>query len=176
MPNIIGALSLNQSGQDQLAARPSIIPALFAIFTSEKHLKVLIDKENAAAIGGSIDELIRHHPNLRTIVFESLISTLKKIQDLGSTFVPPEDIQQFYRLSLNAPQEQEDVDMKDEATVQNATEGPAAEEAGENESIASEDPQAKTHDNPIINFIDVIGRVCSFLNAREQRLTYIQVS
>lgn len=43
--NVIGALCLNQAGQEQLAARPSIIPSLFSIFTSESHLKVLQEKE-----------------------------------------------------------------------------------------------------------------------------------
>ena len=38
-------------GQAQLANHPSIIPAIISIFTSDRHLKVLIDKKNAMIIG-----------------------------------------------------------------------------------------------------------------------------
>lgn len=142
---------------------PSIIPALFSIFTSEKHLKVLIDKENAASIGSSIDELIRHHPSLRKIVFDSLISTLKKIESLGTTYVPPSDIQQYYSLSLVTEQpsaQNEDVDMEDAQPLA-PSEGPAA--SPEDAPTASDDAQAKTHDNVIINYIDAVGRVLLFI-------------
>ncbi|EJD07045.1 uncharacterized protein FOMMEDRAFT_26162 [Fomitiporia mediterranea MF3/22] len=56
--NALGALCLNQAGQDHLASHPSIIPALFSIFTLEAHLKVLLEKENAVSIESSIDELL----------------------------------------------------------------------------------------------------------------------
>ena len=57
--NALGALCLNQAGQDQLNARPNTIPSLFTIFTSEEHQRVLQEKENAVLIGTSIEELIR---------------------------------------------------------------------------------------------------------------------
>ena len=41
VPNALGALCLNQAGQDQLTARPDTIPRLFSIFTSEDHQRVL---------------------------------------------------------------------------------------------------------------------------------------
>ncbi len=72
MPNALGALCLNQAGQDQLASRPSIIPGLISILTSERHVKVLHEKENAAVVGSAIDELIRHHPSLKDNVFRAL--------------------------------------------------------------------------------------------------------
>ena len=56
------------------------------IFSSEKHLNILQDKENVASIGGSNDELIRHHPSLKSVVFKSLLSTLGKLEDLGNLF------------------------------------------------------------------------------------------
>ncbi|KAL5496010.1 TOM1_2 [Sanghuangporus vaninii] len=49
IPDALGALCLNQMGQDQLTSRPSITPALFSVFTSEAHLKVLLEKENAVS-------------------------------------------------------------------------------------------------------------------------------
>ena len=57
VPNALGALCLNQAGQDQLTARPDTIPSLFSIFTSEDHQRVLQEKENAVLIGTSVEEL-----------------------------------------------------------------------------------------------------------------------
>lgn len=98
IPNAIGALCLNQAGQDQLTARPTIIPGLFSIFTSERHQRVLQDKENAVLIGTTVDELIRHHPMLKTSVFEAIKSTLSKIEDLGNAYVVQENVKQWYKL------------------------------------------------------------------------------
>lgn len=98
IPNAIGALCLNQAGQDQLTARPTIIPGLFSIFTSERHQRVLQDKENAVLIGTTVDELIRHHPMLKTSVFEAIKSTLSKIEDLGNAYVIQENVKQWYKL------------------------------------------------------------------------------
>ncbi|KAH8119411.1 hypothetical protein DFH11DRAFT_1782299 [Phellopilus nigrolimitatus] len=141
IPNALGALCLNQTGQEQLATHPSIIPALFSIFTSEKHLKVLLDKENSASIGSSIDELI---------------------EELGNAYVPPGDIQQYYSLNISVtPAPSEDVAMEDvqptpsspEPSPTNIVSAPV-----EDSGSTVEEPQAKTHDNIVINYIDVIGR------------------
>lgn len=164
IPNVLGALCLNQAGQDQLAAHPSIIPALFSILTSETHLKVLLEKENAANIGSSIDELVRHHPTLKNIVFNSVISTLKKIEMLGKEFVPASDIQQYYLLGLNtqtsSPPKADDVPMEEVHATSSSAEAqqPPVPEADADELSATEESQAKTHDNLVINYIDVVGR------------------
>ncbi|EJD02952.1 uncharacterized protein FOMMEDRAFT_107991 [Fomitiporia mediterranea MF3/22] len=161
IPNALGALCLNQAGQDHLALHPSIIPALFSIFTSEAHLKVLLEKENAVSIGSSIDELVRHHPSLRQIVFDSLISTLKKIEVMGTNYVPPCDIQQFYSLSLSTeqlPSASEDVVMEDAQVVPPPSDGAASAAPNENGPDQGDESQTKSHDNVIINYIDVIGR------------------
>ncbi|KZS98333.1 hypothetical protein SISNIDRAFT_546300 [Sistotremastrum niveocremeum HHB9708] len=96
--NAIGALCLNQAGQDQLTARPSIIPSVISVFTSEKHLKVLQDKENASLIGSAIDELIRHHPSLKTQVFDAIGAMLDRIESLGNTWSEKEGKEHLYRL------------------------------------------------------------------------------
>lgn len=159
IPNALGALCLNQTGQDQLTSRPSIIPALFSVFTSEPHLKVLLEKENAVSIGNSFDELIRHHPWLKGIVFDSLVSTLKKIEELGTDYAPPSEIRQFYSLTLSTePAETigEDVEMED---VQRGSETTAGASTNGETAPQAEDSQSKSHDNLIINYIDAFGRV-----------------
>jgi E3 ubiquitin-protein ligase HUWE1 len=98
VPNAIGALCLNQPGLEQLQQRSSAIPSFFAIFTSEAHVKILRDKDNAAVIGSAIDELIRHQPTLAGTVFTAISSTLDSIRDLGLQFEPKQEIAFLYRL------------------------------------------------------------------------------
>lgn len=168
IPNALGALCLNQTGQDQLAARPSIIPGLLSIFTSERHLRVLQDKENAVLIGTSIDELIRHHPFLKIAVFEGVRSVLGQIEDLGKVFTIPEDIRHFYQLipDPETPSPEQDVamdvDQSAAAIPFTASEDPNSQnEESEKESTSQKNPES--HDNQIVAFIDVIGRVLSSL-------------
>jgi E3 ubiquitin-protein ligase HUWE1 len=171
IPNALGALCLNQTGQDQLAARPSIIPGLLSIFTSERHLRVLQDKENAVLIGTSIDELIRHHPFLKVAVFEAVRSILGQIEDLGKSFIVPQDIRHLYQLipdpELPPPEEDQagaamDVDQSSTSVLVAPTEDPSAQ-SEEPEKEGASQKNAESHDNQIVAFIDVIGRVTSSL-------------
>ena len=174
IPNAIGALCLNQAGQDQLAARPTIIPGLFSIFTSERHQRVLQDKENAVLIGSAVDELIRHHPSLKSAVFEAIKSTLSKIEDLGNTFTPSESTESWYRLvrttsTVPAPAD-EDVLMRssDNAPIDEA----ASESMGRpnaltmslTDDMLDESATGRSHENIIVSYLDVICRVIKSLN------------
>lgn len=156
IPNAIGALCLNQAGQDQLAARPSIIPGIFSIFTSEPHLKVLRDKENAVLIGTSIDELIRHHPSLKAPVFEAVKSTLSKIEDAGNAFIIPEDKKEWYELLTVQPAE-ESTEVAMEGVESETPRGPASLLEEDN---FRQDATQTDHDNNVVMYIDVI---CRFL-------------
>lgn len=144
---------MNEVGQAQLTARPSIIPSIFSIFTSDRHLKVLLEKENAVLMGTTIDELIRHHPQLKAAVFESIRVTLSKIEDLGNAFEAPEDIKQWYKL-VPTPTPEEDITMEDMQATGEAPQSRSADAA-----TSSEEPATKAHDNHIVSFIDVLGRV-----------------
>ncbi|KAF9012343.1 hypothetical protein BDQ17DRAFT_1232733 [Cyathus striatus] len=158
IPNAIGALCLNEIGQAQLARYPSIIPAVFSIFTSEKHLKVLIDKENAVLIGTAVDELIRHHPSLKTPVFESLRSTLSKIEELGQAYKVPHEIRQWYYLMSveKASLSDEDIAMRDHDQAGLVSEAGCDPQPFD---ISEDDENnLKPHDNNIVSFIDIFGR------------------
>ena len=137
-------------GQNQLATYPSVIPALFATFTSESHLNILQleDRENAVSIGGSVDELIRHHPLLKNV--KPLLSTLGKLE--GNLF----DAKQYCILAYMSlsNSSNNDVAMED---IQ-----PSAEVSADSSSAKAgpgDDVQSKAHDYPIVNFINVFGRV-----------------
>lgn len=162
--NAVGALCLNEIGQEQLARRPSIIPAIFSIFTSDRHLKVLLDKENAVLIGTAIDELIRHHPTLKGPVFDSIISTLSKVEDLGNAYEPPKAIKQWYSLlpvvdgnSEEEPSEDVEMDEVEPRVLGGTPEVQLATDLAEDGSGHS----SSKHDNNIVSFMDIIGRVSS---------------
>ena len=161
IPNAIGALCLNESGQAQLKKRPSIIPAIFSIFTSERHLKVLIDKENAVIIGTAVDELIRHHPSLKIPVFDSLQATLSRIEDLGASYAPPADIERWYHLMPTSVVSHSDGDvvMQDETSdnVVSLQSLPATSTSEVPEEEAEE--ESKGHDNIVVSYVDIVGRV-----------------
>lgn len=157
-----------------LSKRPSIIPGIFSIFTSEKHLKVLIDKENAVIIGTAVDELIRHHPSLKTSVFEALKSALGRIEDLGMSYTPAANIKHWYQLVLaNVTNSgDDDVTMQDDAVQESLPEDNAGQKTAEiNDDEAEEDESSKNHDNIVVSYIDIIGRVRDF-TSNENDFTY----
>jgi E3 ubiquitin-protein ligase HUWE1 len=175
IPNAIGALCLNQAGQDQLTARPTIIPGLFSIFTSERHQRVLQDKENAVLIGSAVDELIRHHPSLKPAVFEAIKSTLSKIEDLGNTFTPSETTESWYGLvrtgaSTSQTPVDEDVLMRSSDTAPSDEAG--SESTGRanvlaislTDDILDETATGRSHENIVVSYLDVICRVIKFFN------------
>ena len=162
IPNALGALCLNQTGQDQLTSRPSIIPALFSVFTSEPHLKVLLEKENAVSIGNSFDELIRHHPSLKTLVFNAVVSVIGKIETLGNAYVPPKDIEHWYKIRVvqQRLEEADDVIMED---VPATPDHPPTESNAiqvDEPTASNEEPLPKSHENVVVDFIYILGRVC----------------
>ncbi|KAJ7084416.1 hypothetical protein B0H15DRAFT_888578 [Mycena belliarum] len=158
IPNAIGALCLNEVGTAQLASHPSIIPAIFSIFTSDRHLKVLLDKENAVLIGTTIDELIRHHPSLKGPVFEALKATLSKIEILGTAYIVPAELQQWYKLVGSPSDPESDVPMED---VSESTDAPSPSDTAvrdDSTPLSTEDTPPKAHDNNIVSFIDILLR------------------
>lgn len=164
IPNALGALCLNEVGQSLIAAHPSIIPAIFSIFTSDRHFKILLEKENAVLIGTAVDELIRHHPFLKAPVFQALKSTMTKIEELGHAYVPPDDIRNWYQLTVARPSPSstsEDVDKMEGVESSEGKESspppPPAYTAALLEPHSEE--AMRLHENNIISFIDILGRV-----------------
>ncbi|SGY62078.1 BQ5605_C007g04651 [Microbotryum silenes-dioicae] len=87
IPNAVGALCLNAAGLALFNERP-IIAKYFSIFTSERHVRALTERDNGNLLGTSIDELIRHHPTLKDKVFESIMQSLKDIRDNARSYKP----------------------------------------------------------------------------------------
>ena len=115
---------------------------------------MLLDKENAVLIGTAIDELIRHHPSLKTPVFEAIKATLVRIEELGQAFVVPPSQKHWYGLVPVQVSSDSDVPMEDMEELSRTTNETIAEQNNEDEDIAD-----RSHDNEIVSYIDIIGRV-----------------
>lgn len=163
VPNALGALCLNQVGQDQLTARPNIIPALFAIFTSEKHQRVLQEKENSVIIGTAVEELIRHHPSLKDAVLESIKLTMGKIEELGNAFVVPEEHKEWYIMQgveISQPILAPSVDLDVEMTATSSSENLASSTTGDAvDNTQSQEESSRHHDNPVVSYLDAFNKV-----------------
>lgn len=171
VPNAIGALCLNQAGQTQFGERKAVMPTFFSMFTSEPHIKVLLEKDNANAIGGAVDELVRHHPTLKDVVFESIIGTLQTIEDLGDNFPIPKDQESLYRMIGTTPSQTSATIIQDpmpssstwlgvgqESAVASGIVTPAAPELDEQEAA-----KVERGDNAIASHIDIVCRVSTLV-------------
>lgn len=158
--NAIGALCLNQIGQDQLASKPTIIPSIFSIFTSERHLKVLSEKENAAVVGSAVDELIRHHPSLKDGVFAAIAAVFERIEQLGNAFVEDKDAESLYRLVIVTESESDNkMDVVESSDTIGQTDAPV--QGVEAIDVTTENDQGKQEviENVIVAYVDVMARV-----------------
>ena len=160
-------------GQDHLASKPTIIPSIFSIFTSERHLKVLSEKENAAIIGSAVDELIRHHPSLKDGVFAAIAAVFERIEELGYAFVEDKDTESLYRLVIvNNTEPDSKMDVTENSDIIGQTGTPV--QSVEATDTASENDQGKQEvvenivENVIVAYVDVMARVSHF----EQNLFY----
>ncbi|KAK4704493.1 hypothetical protein P7C70_g1715, partial [Phenoliferia sp. Uapishka_3] len=161
IPNAIGALCLNPAGLAQFNTRP-VIEKYFAIFASDRHVKILVERDNANMIGSAIDELIRHHPTLKDKVLVSVIDALKAIREKGRNFVP--ESSEGYSLHVDVdPAAVEKVDST-------AASISGVEQAGDATTADSSLPKFdEIKDNIVLTSTDVIGR---FLEGLFQNLSH----
>ena len=103
----MGALSLNQAGQNLLQARSNVIDLVFRVFTSDVHIIALQEKSNANLIGGDVDELVRHHPWLKPSIFAAITSTLGQIEEAIKQYTPKAGMEGYFRLLLGKGPEPE---------------------------------------------------------------------
>lgn len=170
IPTAIGALCLNETGlkqfQDQCA---DILDKFFTTFLSEKHARILNERENAVIIGANFDELVRHHPSLKQPVLEAITNLLKKIYEEGKEYVP--ETAEGYRLqlvtedkassALPAASGQATGDANDSISDVNMT-----EQASTNDAIDSE---PKRDDNRLLASVAVTGRVSATCSRNRSR-------
>ncbi|ORY33382.1 hypothetical protein BCR39DRAFT_491673 [Naematelia encephala] len=77
VPNAVGAICLNQAGLDYTIAHSRIITNLITtsvLVTPEAG----VDRDSAHHFGFALDELVRHHPSLRTFVLDAIMDLLRQ--------------------------------------------------------------------------------------------------
>lgn len=88
VPNVVGAICLNQAGLDLTTSHPNVLTNLIATTVSPSHEEAMSERDNAQHLGSALDELVRHHPRLRPIVLDAVLTLLRKAVDDGAAFVP----------------------------------------------------------------------------------------
>ena len=86
VPQAFGAICLNHSGM-QLFLESGALDSFFRVFESDEHIKALSpntpDREDLPRLlGSSFDELVRHHPNLKTHVMIAIMIMIERVGQL----------------------------------------------------------------------------------------------
>lgn len=79
---VFGAICLTNAGFD-LFKSSGALEKFFEIFESPAHVKVLKDTNTLALLGSTFDEIVRHHPNLRTSVLSAVIVMLARVRHIS---------------------------------------------------------------------------------------------
>ncbi|WFD03230.1 HECT-type E3 ubiquitin transferase [Malassezia obtusa] len=90
MTTAVGALCLNAQGLALLTNR-DVVPRLLAVLDSERHQKMLLDRDNANVLGAAMDELVRHHPSLKDVMQARIVAALDHTLHAAEQYTPPED-------------------------------------------------------------------------------------
>ncbi|KAJ5102585.1 hypothetical protein N7532_003114 [Penicillium argentinense] len=83
IPAAFGAICLNSSGLD-LFQSSDALESFFEIFENPEHIKCLKDDPNLIRnLGTTFDELVRHHPALKTSIMSAVIVMAARVNMLG---------------------------------------------------------------------------------------------
>ncbi|PHH90608.1 hypothetical protein CDD83_3167 [Cordyceps sp. RAO-2017] len=83
VPQVLNSISLNNSGMKMVVSSRAF-DSYFEIFESPAHVKCMdTDGDLAHNVGSSFDELARHHPPLRTSIFNAVIDMVARVRFLG---------------------------------------------------------------------------------------------
>lgn len=83
IPSAFGAICLNASGLD-LFQSSDALESFFEIFENPEHIKCLKDDPNLIrSLGTTFDELVRHHPALKTHIMSAVIVMAARVNLLG---------------------------------------------------------------------------------------------
>lgn len=82
IPQAFGAICLNTTGL-ALFLESGALRSFFEVFQSSDHVKALSSEiDLPRVLGNSFDELVRHHPRLKTHVMDAVTHMLKRLVDL----------------------------------------------------------------------------------------------
>ncbi|KAI1269591.1 hypothetical protein F5Y18DRAFT_104273 [Xylariaceae sp. FL1019] len=85
VPSVLNAICLNNQGMKMVVSTRAL-DSFFEIFESPEHVRVMLQDESLShAIGGSFDELARHHPSLRPTISNAVLDMIARVTYLGRT-------------------------------------------------------------------------------------------
>ncbi|KAL2169321.1 hypothetical protein VTG60DRAFT_6255 [Thermothelomyces hinnuleus] len=84
IPSILNSISLNNLGL-KMVDSSNAIEIYLEIFESPNHVQVLSESDLANVVGGSFDELARHHPALRPAISNAILDMVARVLHLAKT-------------------------------------------------------------------------------------------
>ncbi|KFY67983.1 hypothetical protein V497_00118 [Pseudogymnoascus sp. VKM F-4516 (FW-969)] len=86
VPEAFGAICLNNAGM-KMFLESNALQSFFEIFESPAHIKVLDNDANnlATSLGATFDELVRHHPALKTSILNAVLDMVARVSHLCKT-------------------------------------------------------------------------------------------
>jgi len=87
IPAAFGAICLNSTGMRMFQAS-NALQSFFEVFESPKHVQCLEADQNLASnLGATFDELVRHHPPLKTAIMNATLDMVARVAHLCKTMV-----------------------------------------------------------------------------------------
>jgi E3 ubiquitin-protein ligase HUWE1 len=84
IPSIVNSISLNNTGMRMIVSS-NALEIYLEIFESPEHVQVLSDADLANVVGGSFDELARHHPALRPAISNAILDMVARVLHIAKT-------------------------------------------------------------------------------------------
>lgn len=107
LPNMLSALCLTEDGRKRVT-EVNPIPELLGIMCSSRfampNSRCLLN-EIASAIGGGIDELIRHVPSIKSCAINAFVKMIDRVEFIGRKISTAEDESQFNCCTTNSIKE-----------------------------------------------------------------------
>lgn len=75
------AICLTEAGHNQFVSS-NVLEKFFELFESPTHIQVIKDSHTLVNLGGTFDELIRHHPGLKNTVLSSIITMIARVRHI----------------------------------------------------------------------------------------------
>jgi E3 ubiquitin-protein ligase HUWE1 len=127
LPNAIGAMCLNPAGLEDTIKHFSVIDNIIRVAISW-NAEDYTERDPVQTIAQSVDELVRHHPTLRSHVRAAVVALLKEAIEEGKSFKPTAKEVNDYAVDPNdvAPDMDVDSDPKDLSDKDPITNAPLA--------------------------------------------------
>lgn len=90
IPAAFGAICLNSSGM-RMFQESNALESFFEVFESPRHVQCLETDQNLASnLGATFDELVRHHPPLKSAIINATLDMVARVAHLCKSMASPE--------------------------------------------------------------------------------------